>query len=429
MAALGSLQKREGTISPARAIVGFVKKVLSEFIKPDRGLLRQSTMILLICAMIDLFPGYFLGTFERYLILVPGLLILLPPTVGLRGNTFGALAARLSSRLHLGTIEPRFRRNSELKQQMMASGIQLMVLSSLIPFAGTLMALIAGVEIAKFHELLLISLLGGILSGILMFAISLSITFISFRKGWDPDNVSAPIIASTGDVLTIPIFFLAAWITVSLSSPVAATAAYTSLVLLIIVSAVTMIVIRGEYRSIIKNALPIALGAIILSSISGLILENNFSSMFQGTVFLLLIPAFNGQGGSIGSILGSRITSAGYLGTHRLTLKPNTLSVSTTSTLWLISMVVFSAMAVGGFFLGSSAGVEIPFFPVLLLTMLTGATLISIISSASAYYLAYLSFKIGLDPDNVVIPLLTASMDIAGSGSLLIVIVIMGWIF
>lgn len=416
-------------LSPAKALPRFVRKVISEFIQPDRNLLRQAAVILLICAMIDLFPGYFLGTFERYLVLVPGLLILLPPTVGLRGNTFGALAARLSSKLHLGTIEPRFRHNSEMKQQIIAAGIQLMVLSSLIPIAGTLMGLIAGVEIAPFHELLFISLLGGILSGILMIAISLSITFISFRKGWDPDNVSAPIIASTGDVLTIPILFLAAWITISISSSLVVFLAYSSLVLLVIASGIFLLMIKGEYRTIIKNALPIALGAIVLSSISGLILENNFSTMFQGTVFLLLIPAFNGQGGSIGSILGSRITSAAYLGTHKITLKPNTLSISTASTLWLISLMVFSAMAVGGYFLGTFAGVEIPFFPVLLLTMLAGATLISFVSSTAAYYLAYLSYKIGLDPDNVVIPLLTASMDIVGSGSLLIVILFMGWIF
>jgi mgtE-like transporter len=247
--------------------------------------------------------------------------------------------------------------------------------------------------------------------------------------GWDPDNVSAPIIASTGDVLTIPILFLAAWITISLSSSIIVIAAYGSLALLFAATAVTILILKGEYRSIIKNALPIAMGAIVLSSISGLILENNFSAMFQGTVFLLLIPAFNGQGGSIGSILGSRITSAGYLGTHKITLKPNTLSISTASTLWLISLIVFTVMAVGGFILGVFADVTIPFFPVLLLTMLAGATLISIISSTSAYYLAYLSYKIGLDPDNVVIPILTASMDIAGSGSLLIVILIMSWIF
>jgi cation transporter-like permease len=63
------------------------------------------------------------------------------------------------------------------------------------------------------------------------------------------------------------------------------------------------------------------------------------------------------------------------------------------------------------------------------LILLLGATAITFITSTVAYYIALLSFKLGLDPDNVVIPVLTASMDVVGTGSLIIVLLTMGAVF
>ena len=390
------------------------------YLKPDKALLLQSSTVLIVCAMIDLFPGFFLGTFERYLELVPGLLILLPATVGLRGNTFGALAARLGSKLHLGTLDTSFRKNKVLRDQVLASTIQLMLLSTVIPLVGGMFAWILSLEIAPIHHLMLISMLGAILSGVFMFAISLAITFVSFRKGWDPDNVSAPIIASAGDILTIPIMFFAAWLTVNMSHDLLLVTSYTMFVAIILLILFSFVLVKGAHRPILRNAIPIALFAVLLSSVSGIILEGNFSNFFKGTVFLLLVPAFNGQGGSIGSILGSRLTSAAYLGTSKLTGKPSHLGVNSSFTLWLISLVVFSLMAGGALVLGILSGAEVVQFPELLITMLLGATLVTAFSTSVAYYTAYLSFRLGWDPDNVVIPLLTASMDIVGSGALIV---------
>lgn len=185
MAMLNLAKTPRGAIS-AGAMYAKSLNSVARFLHLEPTLFVQSFGVLLICAMIDLFPGYFLGSMERYLILVPGLLILLPPTVGLRGNTFGALASRLSSKLHLGTLGSNITNNRELKDQVIATGLQLMVLSSLIPLVGTIVSILFHIEIAPLSILLFISLTAGLISGILMFIISLGITFLSFRKGWDP---------------------------------------------------------------------------------------------------------------------------------------------------------------------------------------------------------------------------------------------------
>ncbi len=429
MAIVGMAASRSVDPIPARALIGKVLDRIPNSIRPDNVLLRQALLVLLFCGLIDLFPGYFLGQFEYLLEKVPGLLIILPPTVGLRGNIFGALGARLGSKLHLGTIEPRFRNNKEIRTQLSAASVQLLFLSVLIPAVAILIGKIFGLEVADFQSLLFISVSAAILSGALMFMITFGITFISFNKGWDPDNVTAPIVASAGDILTIPIIFLCAWLVVVATPTFLLSFSGTALILIILLSVIVAFRIKGDAHDILKEALPIAMFAILISTFSGLVLSASFDSLLAGTIFLIMIPALNGQGGSMGSILGSRVTSAAYLGEYKLTFRPNKLAVSSSISLWLISLVVFSILGAGGLFLGWLTGSDLPPFLQLSIILLFGATLITIITSTVAYYIASISFKLGLDPDNAVIPILTASMDVVGTGSLIIVLLVSGLIF
>ncbi len=423
MAMLNLAKTPRGAIS-AGAMYAKSLNSVARFLHLEPTLFVQSFGVLLICAMIDLFPGYFLGSMERYLILVPGLLILLPPTVGLRGNTFGALASRLSSKLHLGTLGSNITNNRELKDQVIATGLQLMVLSSLIPLVGTIVSILFHIEIAPLSILLFISLTAGLISGILMFIISLGITFLSFRKGWDPDNVSAPIIASSGDILTIPIIFLSAWISLNISLLLVEIFSFSILIIIGVSGLFILSRYRTEVRKILIGMFPIAFTAITISTFSGLLLTASFDTFLKGTIFLLLVPAFNGQGGSIGSIIGSRLSSAGYLGQDRITLIPNFTGRSSFMTLWIISLIVFSFLGLAGLIMGTIAGVGSPPFIILAGTILLGASMITFLSSTIAYYITYLSFRTGLDPDNVVIPLLTAIMDVIGTGSLILCLIL-----
>lgn len=418
----------KGKVISARALFRRSIRGITHVLPVEPVLFRQSLGVLFICAMIDLLPGYFLGAMERYLVLVPGLLMILPPTVGLRGNTFGALASRVSSKLHLGVIEPRLLGNRPLKDQIVATGIQLIVLSALIPFIGALMGIIFHVEIAPMSVLVFISVTSGILSGILMFIISLGIILITFRRGWDPDNVSAPIIASSGDILTIPILFLSAWLTLHIRDDIVTVGSIIALILIAMTSSFALARYRKEVRAILIGMFPIAFSAITISTIAGLLLGASFDAYLQGSVFLLLIPAFNGQGGSLGSILGSRLSSADYLGEDRVTIFPNHTGRSSMFTLWIISLVVFLLMGLGALGLGLVVGINTPPFLRFVLIMLAGATGVTVISSLIAYYVTFISLKAGLDPDNVVIPLLTSTMDVVGSGTLILTLLLLGGI-
>ena len=75
----GSLQKREDTISPAKALPRFVKSVISEILAPDRNLLRQAAVILLIAVLI---AGYDLTGYSSDTYLMFVLLAVVPQIIG-----------------------------------------------------------------------------------------------------------------------------------------------------------------------------------------------------------------------------------------------------------------------------------------------------------------------------------------------------------
>src|SRR5690606_10936988 len=60
--------------------------------------------------------GSIVGTFEE----LPGLLVMVPAAIGLRGNIFGALGNRISTSIHTGTFRISFKRESVLAQNILA---------------------------------------------------------------------------------------------------------------------------------------------------------------------------------------------------------------------------------------------------------------------------------------------------------------------
>jgi len=58
--------------------------------------------------------------------------------------------------------------------------------------------------------LLTIAVVAGVVSGVILAVLTVPLSIISYARGWDPDNVTAPLMATIGDLLTIVSIFLAA---------------------------------------------------------------------------------------------------------------------------------------------------------------------------------------------------------------------------
>ena len=98
-----------------------VRARLDALVGGDLGGARQSLVALCLNSTTSFAAGAVLGaitgTFERY----PGLLVLVPPAIGLRGNIFSTLGTRLSTAIHTGTFRMSARRDTVLGQNVSAA--------------------------------------------------------------------------------------------------------------------------------------------------------------------------------------------------------------------------------------------------------------------------------------------------------------------
>ena len=65
----------------------------SEFYEEHHRIIKESLIALLICAVGDLCAGIILGKMTFFLETFPGLLVIIPGAIGMRGNIFGSFAS------------------------------------------------------------------------------------------------------------------------------------------------------------------------------------------------------------------------------------------------------------------------------------------------------------------------------------------------
>lgn len=175
-----------------------------------RSIVVQGFFILFICAIIELSAGSLLTAMQDYLTtLIPGLIVMVPPLIDLRGNINGALASRLGTALHSGVIEPTLKMSTELKINLISSLILSFIASASIGAISYVVAFFSGVQPVNFFVLMVIALIAGFLSGVILAAITVIVATSAYRRGWDPDNVTSPAMATIGDIVTVLCIYLA----------------------------------------------------------------------------------------------------------------------------------------------------------------------------------------------------------------------------
>src|SRR5712671_4953188 len=76
---------------------------------------------LLISSGGDLVAGITLGSITHTLNSLPGLLVLVPAAIGMRGNVFGGLGSRLGTLIHTGTFRVSRRLSTPVGQNIAAA--------------------------------------------------------------------------------------------------------------------------------------------------------------------------------------------------------------------------------------------------------------------------------------------------------------------
>jgi len=155
----------------------------------------------LISIMGGLTVGIILAVFTDKILLIPGMLILLPGFLEMRGNISGSFASRLSSGLFLGVIRPDKFKTRIIQGNLIASSLLVLFLSFVL---GSMAFLFSFFVLHVFiFRIILLPIVAGIIANAIEIPLTLFFTLYFFRKGHDPNNIMGPFVTSTGDVTSI----------------------------------------------------------------------------------------------------------------------------------------------------------------------------------------------------------------------------------
>jgi len=375
--------------------------------------IRTGSQALALGLGATLVAGIVLASAEARLEAVPGLLALIPAAIGMRGAIFGALGSRLATGILTGEFDRNLSRTSYLGRQVEASTI--LTLASALQAGAIAWAVSAALGLATIPllQLVAISLLGALLSSIVLFGVVIAMARRSQAVGFNLDDAGAPIITATGDLVTLPALLLATLVldVTWLATTVGAIGLAAGVVAVVIG-------LRTEdplVRRVVRESLIVLTLAVTVDVLAGVVVEARAEQQFSSAALLVLIPPFIANCGSLGGMLSSRLASKLHVGQLDPRLLPGKLAVLDFSLTTLLAALAFSGVGLAGWLAALVVPGVVPLGLPLTLSVVLLAGLFAVpILALAAYAAATLSFRFGFDPDNHGIPIVTATMDLSG---------------
>ena len=175
-----------------------------------RKILKESLPVLLVViALASIFSGQVLQYNERVLSIFPAFLIAIPAFINLAGDLASVLAARLTTAMYTGMMDAKFHFSEVLNTNYIATLIIGIIGFSFLGVAASFLASVIFKISLQFNPILIfiVILVSGLVTTGLMFIIGIVVAIFSFRKGWDPDNITTPIITTIADAIGIVTLF------------------------------------------------------------------------------------------------------------------------------------------------------------------------------------------------------------------------------
>lgn len=391
-------------------------------LRAERRTLRQGLVALVLSTAASFVAGLTLGAITGTLDLLPGLLVLIPASVGLRGTIFGALGARLGTGIHAGLFEPTLRQGSLLRRNVEVGLLSSVLASFYLAGMARLVASAFGDDTISFWDLLTISVVGGALASVVILLVTIGIAVLSFRKGWDLDAVSTPMVTAMGDMVTLPALFLASFIPRHDVVNAIVAAACVALAVGALGSSVRA---PRETRRILLEMVGVIALVPLLDIFAGALLEARRESLELVPAVLILIPPFVSQAGALGGILSSRLTSKLQLGVITPRGRPEPPAIVDALLVIAAGLVIFASIGViaAGLEqltgLADRAGLLHPGVATIVAGTVLAGVIVLPITVLTGYYTAVVTTRFGLDPDNQGVPIITSLMDLAGVAAVL----------
>lgn len=375
---------------------------IEEYIRRQRDIL-----IGLSADFTGILAGFASSLLIPYLGRVEWILFVIPLLLTVRGAVNGAFSGRLTTGLNIGTIYPRLRGNTE------EFGVLVTVMLLVGVLNSTLAAIIIGIYSANFVKFIVALV---VLVDLFFVAACFSVVitslvgFFAYKRNIDPDAVVYPIMSTVNDIfgsllLLLIIVLLEPWDTLS---------AFVRGLPILLISVLTVLhMLRRYHRSemfkrTVAEIYPAIIFSLILSSFAGFLLSLLEKRIISHPGILVALPAMMDTIGDVGAIVASSITTRLHIGTIELKFR----SILTVFLQLPDYMIPLALLASSYALFGAILSGMIADFPYLLTMYLAVSLIGMMVILPLSLSIATITFKYGLNPDNLSIPILTAITDL-----------------
>lgn len=172
------------------------------------------------------------------------------------------------------------------------------------------------------------------------------------------------------------------------------------------------VVDEWSIRRIVWTMVPLLAGLSVLQLVSGTVLESFEATLLQYPALLVLLPVQIGTAGNLASIMCSRLTTQLYLGTYEPSLSNPDVRANV-GAVFALAGTVFGLVGVAAWAIGVALGGTLAIGRVLVIALSSGM-LLAVLVVTTSIAAVEASYRIGLNPDDTTIPIVTNVCDIAG---------------
>ncbi|WP_136717144.1 magnesium transporter [Halorientalis salina] len=166
-------------------------------------------------------------------------------------------------------------------------------------------------------------------------------------------------------------------------------------------------------RAIMRAGLPILLTLTLVEIGSGLVLGSFEASLLRYPTLLVLVPVTIGTAGNLGSILAARLSTVFHLGL--LSFEPDDeLLVGNALATVALALTLFPVVGAGAWGLQAVVGGNRLSLGTIVLVAFTSGAVLSVLAVVVTLMTTYAAYRFGLDPDDVVVPVVTNVCDVLG---------------
>ena len=367
--------------------------------------------------------AYYSGLFR----LAPWVILVYPSVVSARGVIGGLFCGRLSTALHLGTMQPRFLGNTK-SFYLLFRAVAVLTLEASLGMSLVAMlfgSAFLGVASSDFVSILMVTMATMALALLVVSPLTIVVSVVSFKRGLDPDIVLYPVESTVSDFFITLIYILVVNLFLQFGM---GGKTMVGLVVLVLVLVSAYYLIRSmretEFVKTVRESLLTLVFVAFIVNVTGSTLGKISEVVGERREVYTVYPAMIDTMGDVGAVVGSTATTKLALGT----LQPSLSSIRNHATeifgAWLASSIMYSIYA----FLSLAIQGQLSQFSFLRFTalVLTTNVIAGAVIVVVSYMVAVMTYRRGLDPDNFVIPIESSLADSITTMALFLVLSLFG---